>query len=133
MLKRSSSNDSRAAWPVPTLLAGVLLLVLAPWTANLVPTSVVWSDEDALEYTRASADLHAKSYEAAGHDSHDHGHSHVGGTTEEKAAAKAAFDAIQARRDRAGLLPTVMKYLLQAIGVATCAAGVWGYFKGQRN
>jgi|GEM_PF-5396807 len=133
MPSSSRQSDNHATWPMPLLLVGVLLLVLAPWSANLIPTSAVWSDEDAREYTRASADLHAKSYEASQHGSGHHGHSHTGGTKSEKAAAKAAFDAIQGRRDRAGLLPKLLRYSLQAVGLAACAAGIWGYLKGRRH
>lgn len=130
---RQQISAEPALWPIPTLILGVVLLVLAPWSPNLIPSSAVWSDEDAQEYTRASADLHAKSYESHNHGSGSHGHAHIGGTAEERAAAQAAFDAIQTRRDSAGRLPSAIKYALQAIGVAACAAGVWGYFKTRRH
>lgn len=128
MPKSSRQSESPANWPIPLLVVGVLLLLLAPWVANLIPTSAVWSDEDARQYTRASAELHAASHGAG-----QHNHAHATGEHHDRATAQAAFDAIQARRDRAGRWPVLVKRLLQATGIAVCGIGVWGYLRGRRS
>lgn len=114
------------------MLVGVLLLVVAPWVPGLIPNGVVWTDADAEQYTQASADLHAKSYQAAADKSSDHGHHHPGGTAEEKAAAQVAFDLAQSKRDGAVRRKNWSKYLLQAVGVLVSAVGIWGYVQNKR-
>lgn len=126
----TTSHQRPATWPVIALVCGILLIVAAPWSGVLLPTSAVWSDEDAAEYTRAAADLHSKSYEASA--AANHGHSHAGGTAEEKAAAQAAFDSIRDRRDAAIYRRTLLKYALQGLGILAAIAGLWGYIANRR-
>lgn len=130
MLKRSQQHASAgpAIWPVPTLIVGVVMLLIAPWVPRLIPTSAVWSDEDARQYAQASADLHAKAHAGHSHGQPGHDHAHAG-AAEEKAAAQAAFDAVQARRDSAARLQSGTQYTLQAFGLVACIVGVWGYLK----
>ncbi len=132
MLHPSQPRESRpATWPIAALVCGILLLIAGTWLPALMPSSAIWSDAEAAEYTRAAADLHSKSYEAS-HASAEHGHSHAGGTAAEKAAAQAAFDTIQRRRDSAIGRQALMKYAIQGLGALIALAGIWGYIASKR-
>lgn len=109
------------------MLAGLALLVIGNWYQAALPTSAVWTDEQAREYSRASAELHSASY-GAGH-SHDHGHdhSHDAGDIQKSAdylAAKAAFDKSKGALDRARSRQVWIKYGLIALGVVIATCGI---------
>lgn len=109
------------------MLAGLALMVIGNFYQAALPTSAVWTDEQAREYSRASAELHSASY-GAGH-SHDQGntHSHDAGDIQkstEYLTAKAAFDKSKGDLDRARSRQVWIKYGLIALGVLIATCGI---------
>jgi hypothetical protein len=133
-------NDA-PAWTIALLGLGIFGMLMGPPIAGwLVPETAVWTEANAVELSRASAELHAAMHAQSDAASHDHnGHSasnHSGHKASDHGEhrhsslplveAQAAYDAQQqklvALRSRRGWLLTGTR----GIGIALALAGLAG-------
>ncbi|MCI0357442.1 MAG: hypothetical protein L0211_03030 [Planctomycetaceae bacterium] len=122
-------------WTSIALLVGLVLMLAGPLAVSLLlPTSAVWTNEDADKLSQASANLHAAIH---AHGGHDHGPAHPAGASESSlpalAAAQREYDAQQSRleasRSRQGWLESGARLL----GVVIAACGIAGYIMARRG
>jgi hypothetical protein len=128
------------SWPVIAMVAGLVLMVLAPLIVGAAPegTLALWSDADQALLQKASADFHAASnfladvsrstFIAKGAESYD-----PVAAKARQAAAKAELDKQQARLKSAQSRPTWLLWTLRLLGIAAAAIGVWGYYRGRAD
>jgi hypothetical protein len=110
------------------LVAGVLLFTLSLAWAHLLPKSMLWSDDRAVELTTASEKLHDTMH-ANGH-GHDHDHFGEARADDdpEVVAAAAKYRDVQADLDSAKFWTNSAPVYFRWAGLAVCAVGVAAYF-----
>jgi hypothetical protein len=116
---------NRTVLSASAMVVGLVLMLVGNWFQVELPVSAVWTNEQAQEYSKASADLHAAGY-GAGH-SHDQAHSHDAEELKKSAqyiAAAAAFDKVKADLNRAHSRQAWFKYGLIILGVMFATAGI---------
>jgi hypothetical protein len=108
---------------VAMIVGMVLMSVGYFYNPTTLPTSAVWSDEQAMEYSQAASRFHSASY--AGHDhSQGAGHSEPDRNSPEYLAAKAAFEKSKQALDHALARQTWIKYGFIVAGVLIAGAGI---------
>jgi hypothetical protein len=119
-----SSGRIRTILIVICVPAGLSLLIAgATWKAT-VPSSTLWTPEQAREYTAASRAVKI----AATHEDR-----HAGNSSDPQLiAAKARFDQMQAKLDRAILMRDYAGAMFFLAGVGFLLAGAWLYW-GRSN
>lgn len=106
------------------MIVGLLLMFAGYWSEAVIPTSAVWSPEQAAEYQKASAEMHGASY-AKGHDhSKEHSHDEPDRSAPEYVKAKAAFEKSRTELDRAVSRRSWLKYGIIFVGVAISGYGI---------
>lgn len=106
------------------MIAGLALMFLGYWYQVAIPTSVIWTDEQAREYGSSAARLHSASFGAEHDHSQEHSHSGPDVKSKEYIEAKAAFDKSKGDLDRARSRQSWIKYGIILSGVFVAACGV---------
>lgn len=108
------------------MLIGLLLMFLGYMSESALPTSAVWTDQQAEAFQKASATMHGANYGKA----HDHSkeHSHDGPAPDrsspEYLQAKADFDKSRIELDRAVSRQAWIKYGIIFTGVLISGCGI---------
>lgn len=103
--------------------------------ALLLPTSFVWTNEDAEKLGKASANLHAAIH---AHGAHDHGQTaHGEGASEDPlpdlAAAQKEYETQQHRLDASRSRKEWFEFGTRLLGVVIAACGIGGYIIARRS
>ncbi len=106
------------------MIVGLLLMLVGSWSEIVVPTRAVWTDEQAKEYEKASADMHGSSYGKSHDHSKEHSHNEPDRSSPEYLKAKEAFDRSRAQLDRAVSRQTWIKYGIILSGVLIAGYGI---------
>ena len=128
------------------ICVGAGLLVVAFVLPTAVGGRMVYSDEDAVEYQKAAAELHKQRHgrmhsgaeaKRSGGDyfdatGADHGHESAENNDELKAAEK-RFEEVKATRDAATTRGRGTAFVMKWLGVLSAAAGVVVYFVNRSN
>lgn len=118
------------AWTIALLALGIVGMILGPAIAGwLVPETAVWTEADAVELSRASAELHAAMHAHSDQASHHHAehsdisHSH---SSAPLAQAQAAYDAQQQKLAASRLRRGWLMFGARGLGVVLAIAGLAG-------
>lgn len=112
---------------VGAMIVGLVLMAVGNWYQVAVPTTAVWTDQQAEVYQKASTRLHSASFGAGHSHDKDHGHSHDAGDvskSKEYIEAKAEFERIQGDLDRSRTRQSWIKYAIIGLGVVIASSGV---------
>lgn len=109
--------------PAGAMIIGLALMAFGYVQESLVPTSAVWTDEQAKTYSENSARMHNAAY--SGHDhSKENGHAEPDRNSPEYLKAKADFDKSKADLAAALHRQTWMKYGVILLGVVIAGFGI---------
>jgi hypothetical protein len=107
------------------MIVGLLLMFAGYMSESALPTAAVWTDEQADQFQKASAQLHGASY-GKGHD-HSKEHAHDDEPDRSSPAyleAKAAFDKARGELDTAIARQAWIKYGIIFTGVLISGFGI---------
>lgn len=117
-------------WSIPTIVAGIALLLGGPLLASFAPTQTFWTNADQAQYQKAAADFHASTFQLPQHKSAKNtppAYDPLAAKSRYE-AAKAAYDTQQARLRAARSRPAWLAWLLRAAGIFLTTLGLYGHF-----
>src|SRR4030095_836588 len=118
-------------WTSIALVVGLVLMLAGPtMVAMLLPTSSVWTNDDAEKLTRASANLHAAIH-AHGEAAHGQGASE--GPLTDLAAAQREYETQERRLDASRSRQGWLEFGARLLGVGVAACGIGGYIMARRG
>jgi|GEM_PF-5850426 hypothetical protein len=123
-------------WTSIALVVGLILMLAGPtMVALLLPTSSVWTNEDAEKLTKAGADLHSAIH---AHDAHDRGQAaHGEGASEnplpDLAAAQREYETQLGRLDASRSRQGWLEFGARLLGVVVAACGIAGYVMARHS
>src|SRR5689334_13253498 len=109
---------------IGAMIVGLVLMLHGSLSEIPVPRSTVWTDKQAEEYEKASAELHNSSYGKSHDHSKEHSHNDADRSSPEYLKAKEAFDKSRAELDRAVSRKTWIKYGVILAGVLIAGYGI---------
>lgn len=127
------SDNQSTKQPVLWLAIGCLILVAALLLPEQSLQTIYWTEADAKQFSKASADYHNAAYgpqhkhEAGKPDDHQHA-----GNQHQRDAAKQAFELAKSKLDAAQSKPKFWKYLFQIVGASLAAVGLFIYWRANR-
>jgi hypothetical protein len=119
-----SQQASILVLPPALLIIGLGLMGLGWIWSSVIPSTVYWGPEQAEEYTRAQADLHAKTH-AAKHRSADY-------DEHQFAAARQRFEQIRGQLDAARSAQASIGTYLATAGILLVLVGIGIHLANQQ-
>jgi hypothetical protein len=122
-------------WPIPTIVAGIALLLGGPLLASLAPTQSYWTNADQAQYQKAAADFHASTFQLPQHTSAKNtppAYDPLAAKTRYE-AAKVAYDTQHARLRAARTRPAWLAWILRLSGILLTALGLYGHFTASQS